>query len=114
MLYTIGLHLKSSAWKAIESIQCAATRFVSSNYSSCSSVTDMTLSLGWDSFEKRRYVKSVTMMYKVVYNLVYISLCNSVQSSFCRTRANHPYKFMHIFANSNAYKHNYSSLEQPA
>ena len=51
---------------AIESIHwCAATGFVSFNYSSHSSVRGMTLSLGWDSLEKRRYVNSVTMMYRV-------------------------------------------------
>ena len=51
----------------------------------------MTHSLGWDSLEKRRYVDSVTLMYKVVHNLVLIPLPNSVQSSYSRTRANHPY-----------------------
>ena len=87
-------------------------------YSRYSSVTGMTHSLGWDSLEKRRYVDSVTLMYKVVHNLVPIPLPNSVQSSYSRTRANHPYKFMHIFANSNAYKYFFpngnSPLEQPA
>ena len=66
----------------------------------------MTLSLGWDSLEKRRYVNSVTMMYKVVYNLVYILFV--IQFSL-----------MHIFANSNAYKYSLfpkgdSPLEQTA
>ena len=72
-----------------------------------SSVTGITHSLGWDSLEKRRYIDSVTMMYKVVQNLVYIPLPNSVQPSYSRTRANHPYTFMHIFANSNAYKNSF-------
>ena len=70
-------------------------------------MTGITHSLGWDSLEKRRYVDSVTLMYKVVHNLVLIPLPNSVQSSYSRTRANHPYKFMHIFANSNAYKYSF-------
>ena len=61
---------------------------------SYSSVTGMTPSLGWDSLQKRRYVDSVTMMYIVVYNLDHISLPNSVQSSYSRTRANRPYKFL--------------------
>ena len=43
---------------SIESIQCAAARFVSSDYSSYSSVTGMTHSLGWESLEKRRYIHS--------------------------------------------------------
>ena len=67
----------------------------------------MTHLLGWDSLEKRRYIDSVTLMYEVVHNLVLIPLPNSVQSSYSRTRANHPYKFMHIFANSNAYKYSF-------
>ena len=92
---------------SIESIQRASARFVSFDYSSYSSVTGMTHSLGWDSLEKRRYIDSVTMMYKVVHNLVHIALPNSVQRSYSRTRANHSYKFMHIFANSNAHKHSF-------
>ena len=92
---------------SIESIQRAAARFVCSDYSRYSSVTGMTQSLGWDDLEKRRNVESVMMMYKVVNNLVLIPLPNSVQPSYSRTRANHPYKFMHIFANSNAYKHSF-------
>ena len=92
---------------SIESIQCAAAWFVCSDYSSYSSVTGMTCSLGWGSLEKRRNVDAVTTMYKVVNNLVHIPLPNSVQLSYSRTRANHPYKFMHIFANSNAHKHSF-------
>ena len=92
---------------SIESIQRAAAWFVCSDYSSYSSVTGITHSLGWDSLEKHRNVDSVTMMYKVVNNLVHIPPPNSVQISYSRTRANHPYKFMHIFANSNAYKHSF-------
>ena len=92
---------------SVESIQRAAARFVSSDYSRYSSVTGMTHSLGWDSLEKRGYIDSVTLMYKVVRNLVLIPLPNSIQSSYSRTRANHPYKFMHIFANSNAYKYSF-------
>ena len=67
----------------------------------------MTHSLGWDSLENRRNLDSVSLMYKVVNNLVHIPLPNSVQLSYSRTRANHPYKFMHIFANSNGYKYSF-------
>ena len=63
---------------SIESYQRAAAMFVSSAYSRYSSVTGMTHSLGWDKLEKRRYVDSVTLMYKVVHNLVLIPLPNSV------------------------------------
>ena len=36
------------------------------------------------------------MMYKVVINLVHMPLPNTVQLSYSRTLANHPYKFMYI------------------
>ena len=107
MRHPVGLLLKSSKLASIESIQRAAARFVSSDFPSCSSVTGMTHSQGWDSLEKPRYVDSVTMTYKVTYHLVHIPRPNSVQSSYSRTRATHPYKFRHIFANSNAYKHSF-------
>ena len=67
----------------------------------------MTDSLGWDTLENRRNLDSVSLMYKVVNTLVHIPLSNSVQLSYSRTRANHPYKFMHIFANSNRYKYSF-------
>lgn len=48
------------------------------------------------------------MIYKVVGNLAHIPLPNTVQLSYSRTRANHPYKLMHIAANSNAYTSKHS------
>ena len=102
-----GSPLEKQHIASTESIQRAAARFVCSDYSSYSSVTGMTHSLGWDGLEKRRNVDSGTLMYKVVNNLVHIPLPNSVQLSYSRTRANHPYTFMRIFANSNAYKHSF-------
>ena len=37
----------------------------------------MTHSLGGDSLEKRRYIDSVTLMFKVVHNLVLLPLIQS-------------------------------------
>ena len=67
----------------------------------------MLQSLGWDSLEKRSAQHSATIMYKAINNLVYLPFPDTVQPSFAKTRAKHPYKFMHIFANSNAYKYSF-------
>ena len=86
---------------ALESIQRSAARFVCSDYSSYSNVSSILQSLGWDSLEKRRTLDSLTIMYKAINNLVYLPFPVTVQSSVAKTGDKHPYKFMHIFANSN-------------
>ena len=58
MLLHIGLEKQHTP--SIQSIQHADVRFFCCDYSSCSSVTGMTQSLGWDSLEKRRNIDSIS------------------------------------------------------
>ena len=52
---------------SIESIQRAAARFVCSDYSSYSSVTSMTYSLGWDSLLDKRSNNTVQLLYSPAF-----------------------------------------------
>ena len=58
----------------IEKVQRRAARWVSNDYSTYSSVTDMLSNLGWRSLENRRIDARLTMFYKIVYGLVAIPL----------------------------------------
>ena len=58
----------------IEKVQRRAARWVSNDYSTCSSVTDMLSNLGWRSLEYRRIDARLTMFYKIVYGLVAVPL----------------------------------------
>ena len=54
----------------IEKVQRSVTRWVSNDYSTYSSVTDMLSNLGWRSLENRRIDERLTMFYKIVYGLI--------------------------------------------
>ena len=102
----------SAAWspfekqdiKALEAVQCCAIRFVCSDYSQFSSVTSMQHSLDWDILEVRRHVNAATIMYEAVHNLTHLTFPASVTLAHRSNRSNHPHKFRHTFAHTNAYK----------
>ena len=56
----------------IEMVQRRAARWVSNDYSTYSSVTEMMSNLGWRSLENRRYDALLLMFYKIVYGLAAI------------------------------------------
>ena len=101
----------SAAWspfekqhiKALEAVQRCATRFVCSDYSQFSSVTSMQHSQGWDTLEVRRHLNAATIMYKAVHNWTHLTFPASVTLAHRSNRSNHPHKFGHIFARTNAY-----------
>ena len=111
----------SAAWspfekqhiKALEAVQCCAIRFVCSDYSQFCSVTSMQHSLGWDTLEVRRHLNTATIMYKAVHNWTHLTFPASVTLAQRSNRSNHPHKFRHIFARTNAYKFSFFPLVIP-
>ena len=111
----------SAAWspfekqhiKAFEAVQRCAIRFVCSDYSQFSSVTSMQHSLGWDTPEVRRHLNAATIMYKAVHNWTHLTFPASVTLAHRSNRSNHPHKFRHIFARTNAYKFSFFPLVIP-
>ena len=73
----------------IEKVQRRAARWVSNDYSSYSSVTDMLSNLGWRSLENRRTDTSLAMFYKIVYGLVAIPLPSYFEHPEVYTRHMH-------------------------
>ena len=82
----------------IEKVQRRAARWVSNDYSSYSSVTDMLSNLGWRSLENRRTDTRLAMFYKIVYGLVAIPLPSYFEHPEVYTRHMHSlsYRFTHL------------------
>ena len=66
-------------------------------YHNSSSVTDMLQDLDWDSLESRRVKIQLTLLFKVIQDLVDMPAST-------RTRANHTKKLRQISSRSDAYK----------
>ena len=73
----------------IEKVQRRAARWVSNDYSSYSSVTDMLSNLRRQSLENRRTDKRLAMFYKIVYGLVAIPLPSYFEHPEVYTRHTH-------------------------
>ena len=80
----------------IEKVQRRAARWVSNDYSSYSSVTDMLSNLGWRSLENRRIDTRLAMFYKIVYCLVAIPLQSYFEHPEVYTRHMHSLSYRQI------------------
>ena len=80
----------------IEKVQRRAARWVSNDYSSYSSITDMLSSLGWRSLENRRTDTRLAMFYKMVYGLVAIPLPSYFEHPEVYTRHRHSLSYRQI------------------
>ena len=84
----------------LESVQRRAARFVMSNYSRTSSVTDMLNSLNWNSVETRIKELRLHTLYKIIYECVNLLLPSYPTQA---TRGNH-LKFIQPSTRIDAYK----------
>ena len=77
--------LRKETTDNIEMVQRRAARWVSDDYCTYSSVTEMMSNLGWRSLENRRYDAHLLMFYKIVYGLVVIPVPSYFESSESHT-----------------------------
>ena len=101
----------------IERVQRRAARWVSNDYSSYSSVTDILSNLGWQSLENRRTDTRLAMFYKIVYGLVAIPLPSYFEHPEVYTRHMHSLSYRQIHTSVCYYKYSFfpyfhCSLEQ--
>ena len=89
----------------IEKVQRRAARWVSNDYSSYSSVTDMLSNLGWRSLENRRTDTRLAMFYKIVYGLVAIPLPSYFEHPEVYTRHMHSLSYRQIHTSVCYYKY---------
>ena len=94
------------AMNKLENIQRRAARFVMSNYSRTSSVTEMLNSLKWNSIKSRYEELRLLTFYKIIHNCVSLSLPNDIQPSSRATRGNY-LKFVQLQPRIDVYKYSF-------
>ena len=94
----------------LERIQRRAARFVLNNYnyppSPNSSVTTMLSNLQWHPLHTRRTITRLTLFHRIVYQTVCIPN-HFLTLAYRNTRANHPYKYLHLPCRINQYKYSF-------
>ena len=72
-----------------------------------SSPSEMIVELGWQNLQERRRILRLVLFYKIVHGDVAIPVGDILTTADSRTRAPHQYKYKHIGANVDSYKHSY-------
>ena len=85
-------------------VQRRAARFATGRYHNQSSVTDMLTDLEWETLESRRTKQQLTIVYKIVNNLIDIHPEQYLTPARSSLRANHRHKFNHFQTSSDTFK----------
>ena len=94
----------------IEMVQRRAARWVLSDYSPYSSVSDMLGRLGWRTLEQRRADSRLVLFYKIVHGLVAIPLPTYVIPLNRYSWTTHPLAFRQLYARTDYYKYSFFPL----
>ena len=90
----------------LEAVQRRAARFVTSDYNRTSSVTVMLDNLNWSTLISRRQTSRLCLLYKIIHNLVDVTLPNYITPATRFTRG-HDQKFILPQPRIDAYKFNF-------
>ena len=63
--------------------------------------------LGWESLADRRRDLRLVLLYKIVKHFAMVTTDDSLIPADLCTRANHPYKFRNITANTTVFRHSF-------
>lgn len=88
----------------IEMVQRRAARYTTNRYRNTSSVTDILEDLSWDTLESRRTKIQLTMLYKIINNLVDIPAEDYLTFNSSRTRSAHSKKLRHYPSTCDTFK----------
>ena len=88
----------------IEMVQRRAARYTTNRYRNTSSITDMLEDLSWDTLESRRTKIQLTMLYKIINNLVDIPAEDYLTFNSSRTRSAHSKKLRHYPSTCDTFK----------
>ena len=91
----------------IEMVQRRAARWVSNDYTTYSSVTEMMSNLGRRSLENRRYDAGLLMFYKIVYGLDAIPVPSYFEHPEVYTRHTHPLAYIQIHTSICYYQYSF-------
>jgi len=86
-------HRKNLVLK-VEMVQRRAARFTTNRYHNTSSVSDMLHNLHWETLETRRQKLQLTMLYKIIHQLVEIDPIPFLTQTKPRPRSPHSTRFL--------------------
>ena len=99
---------------ALEMVQRRAARHVKNDHRQTSSVTQMLKDLGWESLADRRRDLRLVLLHKIVNHFAMVTTDDNLIPANLRTRANHPYKFRNIRANTTIFRYSFFVNTIPA
>ena len=105
------LEYASSAWdpytqsniNKLEGVQRRAARFVTGDYRTTSSVSEMISNLGWETLQERRTEAKMVMMYRITHGLIDISATSLRHPATLSTRGN-SMRYLQPFCRTDAYR----------
>ena len=108
------LEYASPAWdphtanniSSIEKVQRRAARFVTNNYSTTSSTSEMIQNLEWPSLQQRRSDAKLVMMYRITYNLIDIPAAAYLHPSGLTTRG-HSLRYFTPYCRTDTYRYSF-------
>ena len=94
----------------IEKVQRRAARWTSCNFDTRASVSDMLETLGWRSLQQRRADARLCLFFKIVNNMVAVSLPDYIQPNPRTSRRGHSRSFCQLHTGKNYYKYSFFPL----
>ena len=95
-------------------VQRRAAKYCTNRYHNTSSLTEMLRDLQWETLKSRRTKIQLTMLFKIVTDIVDITAEESLSPASTQTRALHSKKLRQYPAESNTYKYSFFPIvEEP-
>ena len=94
----------------IEKVQRRAARWTSCNFDTRASVSDMLETLGWRSLQQRRADARLCLFFKIVNNMVAVSLPDYIQPNPRTSRRGHSRSFCQLHTGKDYYKFSFFPL----
>ena len=101
---TVWYPFTDSNISKLEAVQLKAARWVKHDYGQTSSVTDMMQSLHWRRLDQQRIDNKLSLMYKLIHNLIAIPISDFLIPLVRPSRHYHPLSYRLITATIDYYK----------
>ena len=104
---SVGNPYIDQAKMKIEMVQWNAARYVTNRYRNTSSVTNMLEELHWESLESRWLKIQLTLLFKIMNDMVDIPATLYLTPASTRTRSNHMKKLRQVSSRTDIYKYSF-------
>ena len=91
----------------LEAVQRRASRFVTGDYKTTSSTSQVIANLGWSSFQQRRTEARLEMMYRITHALVDIPVAQYLHQATVMHIRGHSQRYMLPFCRTDVYRHSF-------